>query len=175
MNEAFRHPEWKRLFDAICIMVAENSDKKVFSYEELEMLAGIDIRTSRGRKQFERFNRECRSNLNIHWENVREKGYRIVESTEHAMCATRRIKKASKQLKRGKHIAESTDLSKLTTEQVKAVTLVAACIGILNQNLQENTKAIKKLANVMEQPKLIEKAIVDSTLEQFKVKEEMTH
>lgn len=168
MKEIFTHPEWKRLFEAICTMTIENQEKKFFSYDELQKLGGIDIRTSRGRQQFERFNKECRSNLNLHWENVREKGYRIVEAAEHALCATRRIKKASKQLKRGKHIAESTDLSKLTQEQVHGVTLVAACIGYISQNLQENTKAIKKLANSMQHPRLIEKAIEDSTLEQFK-------
>ena len=171
MEEAYRSPEWKRLFDKFCEVVATGSEQKVWTYEELEGMAGLDIRTPRGRQQFERFNRECRENLSLHFENVRTVGYRIVEASEHALCATRRIKKAKKQLKRGKHIAQATDITKLTAEQVNAVTLVAACIGTLTNELDKNTKAIKKLANVINQPKLLDNAIGDKTLEQFAPKE----
>ena len=50
------HPEWKQLANKIEPWVAVT---ELFTYEVLESLAGIDIRSSRGRSQFllERFRR----------------------------------------------------------------------------------------------------------------------
>lgn len=171
MQNTYPHPEWKRLFEKIGNIIQEGNHEKTFTYKELNELAGINIKSSRGRQQFERFNKECRSVLNVHWENERNVGYRIVEASEHAKCAVKRAKKARKQMKKGKYILEATQLEKLTEEQKKINLTMISIFGALNQQLEIQNKGLYRIAAAIESPKMIDHKIIDSTLEIFNKKE----
>lgn len=162
------HPEWKELFKQIGDQINENPDKKLYLYDELTKIAGINIQSSRGRQQFEHFNRECRKLLNIHWENVRSKGYRIVKASEHAKCAVNRIKKAGKQMKKGKHIIEATALEKLTETQKSKNLMLMSIFGTIVEHIRTQSVAMQKIACAIESPKMIDEKVIDETLKMFK-------
>lgn len=171
MQNTYPHPEWKRLFNGINKIIQEGNHEKHFTYKELNEISGINITSPRGRQQFERFNEECRSVLNIHWENERNVGYRIVEASEHAKYAVNRAKKAKKQMKKGKYILEATQLEKLTEEQKKINLTMISIFGALSQQLETQNKGLYKIAAAIESPKMIDHKIIDSTLEMFNKKE----
>ena len=175
MGETYKHPEWKQLFEIIGQRILSTPHKRIYLYEELQKIAGIDIRTPRGRQQFERFNRECRSVLGVHWENVRNEGYRIVEASEHANCSMSRVKKAGKQMKKGKHIIDSTDLAQLSDRQKSMNLMMRSCFNVFVEQMKEHSKALKKIACAIESPKLLDQKTVDATLELFKPKENSKH
>jgi hypothetical protein len=171
MQNTYPHPEWKRLFQKVSEVLQEGNHENIFTYKELNEMAGIDIKSPRGRQQFERFNKECRSILSIHWENERNVGYRIVEAYEHAKCAVKRAKKAKKQMRKGKYILEATQLEKLTEEQKKINLTMISIFGAINQQLEIQSKGLSKIAAAIESPKMIDHKVIESTLEIFDRKE----
>src|SRR5262245_22110957 len=102
---AHPHPEWKRLAEEIQPLL---ETCKAFSYELLQALAGIDIRTMRGRAQFERFRRYALDEWGLWFECERRQGYRAVDVAETPACAMQRMRRAKRQNARALAIAVKT-------------------------------------------------------------------
>lgn len=146
------HPEWKRLLAEAAPLVTDG--KSDFSYEELNRLAGVDIRTSRGRQQFHRFAKAALKQWSVHFECVRNQGYRIVRTEQHAICASKRVKRAKRQLRRGRDIAVHTKIEELSAEQRRNHELVLAGIGAVLHQVSQQEQAIRKVAAAVETKQL---------------------
>jgi hypothetical protein len=168
MENTFQHPEWKRLFSVVSERMITAPAKRLYTYSELAEISGIDIRSSRGRRQFELFNQECRKVLNVHWENAWNTGYRIVEAAEHSACAVKRTKQAGKKIKKGKQIADATPLDKLTQEQMSTNLILRGMLATLVEHMKEQNASMKKIAHAMEAPKMVEHKTIKDTLALFK-------
>lgn len=165
-----KHPEWKRLLDEVTTRVTENPDKRLFTYEELESMAGIDIRSIRGRQQFDRFAQESEKILSLSWANVMNVGYRIIEAHEHATYGVKRVQRARKQLKRGKNTVDCTPLEKLNDAQKTATLAMQSFIRTLGEYVRKETRKAIKTAHAIENERLL----VDKTIEHFMPKNEDT-
>jgi hypothetical protein len=164
-----KHPEWKRLLDEIKPLLG---DKRDWEYAELSAVAGVDIRSNTGRKQFLRFRREASKLWNIWFENVRGKGYRIVKGAEHAGCSVRRAKAGRRRFKDARMIAANCRLEELTDQQKFHNTLLVHGYDLVLTALGKQTREIQRLAAVIESPKLLEaQTVVDrmTELKQAKV------
>lgn len=173
MQQVHQHPEWKRLLEELTNRMSKDPDKRLYLYAELQEMAGIDIRTPRGRQQFDKFVRKCEKVLNISWANVMGVGYRIIEPNEHATYGVKRVQKARRQLKRGKDTLDCTPLEKLTDEQKTLTLSMQAFVKTLTEYVKgETTKAIKA-AYVIENQKML----LGTTVNEFlpKTDEVKTH
>ena len=145
------HPEWKRLVANIEPLLGTRSE---FSYDELAELAGIDVRTPRGRAQLTRASRAILERWNKHLEVMRSKGYRIVDASEHGTCASRRVRRGRRQLQNAKRIVEHTDLSKLDAAQRSQNLLLGAALGSILHTVKSVDQNVKKLAAYIQQQQL---------------------
>lgn len=113
-NGPYRHPEWRRLYDALAPRLVEDL---MLPYEELSALAGINIRSARGRAQFLRFRDEVLTVQNLYFDNVYNKGYRVVFPKEHITCSFKQLERGRRRIRRAGEILEHTRFDRLTHEQ----------------------------------------------------------
>jgi len=97
MTQTNPHPEWKRLKAAIETLLPI---KQKFSYAELRELAGVDIQSSRGRRQMLTFQRQALKDWGIWFECDRGNGYYVTAGDEHPGCATKRLDRGRRQTRR---------------------------------------------------------------------------
>lgn len=143
-EQLFRHPEWKRLYDAMLPLI--ESGKREFSYDELtELLGGLDARGDRGRAQFRRFAREILRDRNIHFECSIQQGYRIVAANEHAPASMRQVQRAKRRLRQAKTIAVHTDLDELTPGEQKILTDLHVRFAMLEAHVSKEVREVRKL------------------------------
>jgi len=160
-----RHPEWKRLYDAITPVL---STKVEWSYEELSAFAGVDIRTSRGRKQFDKFRKHALRNLQVWFDVVRTRGYRIVQQREHGSVAHNKLRRAKRQTAYSVLVSINTKLEELTEQQRQSHLAIMAAGGHLLNEMKKTTRETRKLAAAIDTPKL---SAVDEQLKHFGKKE----
>ena len=156
------HPEWKRLVANLEPLLNVKSE---FSYSELAELAGVDVQTTRGRSQLIRASREILQRWDKHLEVVRCKGYRVVDAAEHGICASRRVRKARRQLQTAKRIVEHTDLSSLSVSQKSQNLLLGAALGSILQSVKSVDRNVKKLAAYIQQAELPSAEQVERTVQ----------
>lgn len=135
-----RHPEWKRLAAEIQPLLETT---KAFSYELLKALAGIDIRSSRGRQQFDRFRRHALDEWGLWFECERTEGYRIVDVAETPGCSVQRMRRAKRQNVKALAIAVKTRDEGASPEVQSARRQLAASLGALMLATENETKKIR--------------------------------
>lgn len=144
-----RHPEWKRLYDALCPTL---SSDQLWSYEDLSSAAGIDIRSLRGRQQFLRCRDEVLKNHGWWFENVRGKGYRVVKPDEQpqssmrlVQAGKRRIRKAGKVNGYAKIELMSAEVARASADmQVRFAALTKQIGGIVRESRRQLAEAEPK-------------------------------
>lgn len=139
------HPEWRRLLEALTPEL-EIGQRRLFGYEELNTLAGIDVRSSKGRRQFLRFAREALLKYSTHFENVRNQGYRTVEPNEHGGCAVGRVKRARRQMRNAGRIAKNVQWEKLNANMITMHTDLIARIAMLTKTIGDTLRPLHKIA-----------------------------
>lgn len=146
-EQVHAHPEWKRLIEALSLKLEIG---KVYTYDELNELAGVDIRSNRGRRQFFHFAREILERESLHFENVRAEGYRVVHPKEQGSCAIRRVASARRKLKHGGQISSHVRGDMLSPEARAIAIDLSMRIARLEQVVVGQTKEIKRLARGVE-------------------------
>ncbi len=135
------HPEWKRLAAEIQPLLAQER----FTYEELATLAGVDVRTSRGRQQFDRFRKHALNEWGVWFECDRTKGYRVTAPVDHPGCAMARVRRGRRQMKNALSIAVKTDERGATGAVIAAKRQIASSLGAILQAATLEAKKIRPL------------------------------
>lgn len=148
-SRTYRHPEWKRLYDALAPRLDSG---QFYDYEALAELAGLDIRSSRGRGQFLRFAREVLDTMQLHFENVRNEGYRVVKAQEHGACAHKQVVMGRRRVKQAARIATNTRIAELTADQCKALADTQCHIASLEATMRSREARIKRAVNQLGPP-----------------------
>jgi hypothetical protein len=141
ISKAHAHPEWKRLYEELRSRVEAG---QLWTYEELKELAGIDIRTSRGRQQFHRFAKEVLDALDLHFECERTKGYRVVKPNEQATYSLARVRRGQRQVKQAFRIVTHIRLDQMTPTERTLNANVAAHTGRILQQLSSEGRLLRK-------------------------------
>ena len=115
-GSAYRHPEWKRLYDYLEPILAVGM---TVSYPEIEAWMGLDARTPKGRAQFLRCKREVLLRLNLYFQNIPRMGYRIVEANEHVTSSRGQLDRGRRRIQEGVRILVHTRVEKLTSQQAQ--------------------------------------------------------
>jgi len=106
-------PEWRLLYDAI---LEQAEFGQVIPYDQLDAVLGR--RFTDNRSPLYRARREM-GDLRQRWlDAVPGTGYRVIEAHEHIAVAQRHKRRAKRQLGAMVHVAEVTDLARLTPEQL---------------------------------------------------------
>lgn len=106
-------PEWRLLYDAI---LERAEFGQVIPYDQLDAVLGR--RFVDNRSPLYRARREM-GDLRQRWlDAVPRTGYRVIEAHEHIALAQRHKRRAKRQLGAMVHVAEVTDLARLTPEQL---------------------------------------------------------
>ena len=145
------HPEWKRLYEGLVPITQLGQEYK---YALLSDLAGVNVRSARGRRQFKRCAREILLTHQVHFENVRNEGYRAVLPVEHSGCALNRMKRARSRLRDGIQILTNTQLDKLTDGARRAHADLTARHAKLLVLHGEEIKGARKLVAEVQQRRL---------------------
>ncbi len=136
------HPEWKQLANKIEPLVAVT---ELFTYEVLESLAGIDIRSSRGRSQFERFRRYALEEWGLWFECVTSCGYRITKDDEIPTSSLQRMKRGRRQFAKSLAIAVRAKEDGVPDAVIAARRQLSASLGALLQATEAEAKKIRPL------------------------------
>ena len=145
------HPEWKRLFESTAPLAEPG---RFFSFDELSELAGIDIRSPRGRQQVIKFRRHLLVERELWLENEFNRGYRIVNPRDHGNCATRQFAKARRRIRLGTAIVSHVRLEELSDEERKANADILVRLARIEATVRETHAEIRKIAANTIQPRL---------------------
>jgi len=168
MDQQFHpHPEWKRLFTAVSPRVETQTE---WTYRELSEMAGIDIRSPKGRQQFYRFQKEMLLTLQLCWEVVYGRGYRIIPAHETGIAVTKRVRSSGRRLKKAGMIGRNVRHDQLSREQLAAHHELLSKVAAIHQAVTETKREVRKLALAMEQPKL---SVVEQIIESIRSKEKL--
>jgi hypothetical protein len=140
-STVYLHPEWKRLLDAL---YSKLEPDQFYSYQELGQLAGVDIQSTRGRHQFLRFAREVLVRLQLHLENVRAQGYRVVMANEHAECSHRQFRMARRKVQRAGSIAGNTRIGLLSDGEHRLLVNTISRLSRLSTTMQDVDRGMQK-------------------------------
>jgi len=140
-----RLPEWKRLFDSILPLIA--AGQKTFSYDVLEELAGLDIRSDRGRLQFYRFRKEVLKEHSLWFENISGFGYTIVPPEDQPKAAYKRVGHARRKVAMAKHINGLVRIEQMTPDQRAFQAATAAVLHELSRAFYTAGKNFRIEAN----------------------------
>jgi hypothetical protein len=147
LNETptIRYPEWKQLYDSILPLIA--AGQKTFGYDVLESLAGLDIRSDRGRLQFYRFRREMLKEHSIWFENISGFGYTVVPPEDQPKAAFKRVGHARRKVAMAKAINGLVRTESLTTDQRAFQASTAAVLHELSRAFYSAGKRFRIAAN----------------------------
>jgi len=151
MENVYRHPEWKRLYDSLLPLLVVNH---VFDYDTIHGLMDADPRTGRGRRQFYRCAVEIAKDRQFQFECVRDVGYRVVADSENPGRMNNRIGRARRRLKAAKFIGENTNFGALTSQQRAALVDILARNGRMVEMLSEERKQITAVISNSHPPRL---------------------
>jgi hypothetical protein len=136
------HPEWKRLAKELEPLVATT---RFFTYEVLAALSGIDVRTSRGRGQFQRFRKFALAEWGLWFECEIKRGYRVAEDDEIPSSAMRRMQRGRRQFGKSLAIAVRTKEDGVPDAVIAARRQLSASLGALMQATDQEAKKIRPL------------------------------
>lgn len=145
MGQTYRHPEWKRLLDGIGPLI--DGGETNFSYDVLADLAGIDIRTPRGRQQFYKFRAEIQKTHRLWFENQPNFGYTVIEPQAHAKAAQRRVKQGKRKVGLAKDIVDYVQDEKLTEQQRLTHVAYAAVLSELSRTFLSMSRKLATAAS----------------------------
>lgn len=131
MGQVYKHPEWKRLKEAIEPLLDQG--QTIFSYDELAAMAGIDIRTPRGRGQFYKFRAAIQQERRLWFECQANFGYMVIEPDQHVGASQRRVKQGKRKVAMARKIVDFTRDEKLTPEQRVARVAYQAVLSELSK------------------------------------------
>ena len=112
--EVTRYPEWRQLTKLIEPLLQTRTQ---FSYDELEELAGVDIRSDRGRHQFYKFRREALKQWRIWFENIPAFGYAVIPASDQPKAAVKRVGQARRKVSMARAINALVRVEEMTPEQ----------------------------------------------------------
>ena len=139
------HPEYKRLLESIKPLL--DGGKTEFGYEELEKLAGVDIRSVRGRNQWQRFRWKALDAWGVWFEFATGKGYYVAPIGEHPACAKGRIRRGERQVRKGGAIAAKTiNPPDTPPDIVRMKCQIAASAGVILQVARAEKRKQRELS-----------------------------
>jgi len=147
MSDLLKLPEWKQIYQRMKNLLPE---KQFFTYLELNEIAGIDVQSERGRKQFLRFRNEALWDWQVWFENMPGKGYRVIAAAEHGRASNVYRARAARRMAMACEILMNTDIAKLSPEQQAAHTHLVSCAGSIMQALTAQTKEVRTSSVAME-------------------------
>ena len=115
IGQVSRYPEWRELYDRALPLIL--GGQTAFEYAELDALAGLDIRSDRGRGQFYRFRRELLKVHQLWMENVPKSGYIVIEAKDQPNSAYKRVGAARRKVTMANAINSNIRIEDLTPEQ----------------------------------------------------------
>ncbi|PWT72765.1 MAG: hypothetical protein C5B60_09095 [Chloroflexi bacterium] len=118
-----------------------------FSYEVLAELAGIDIRSARGRSQFYKFRFEIQKSRRIWFENQPNFGYVVIPADEHIKASKRRVREGDRKVQLAKNIAAYVQDEKLTPEQRVAHAAYSAVLSQLSKTFLSMSRKLETAAS----------------------------
>ncbi|HXA25631.1 MAG TPA: hypothetical protein VNW90_25410 [Acetobacteraceae bacterium] len=145
MGQTYRHPEWKRLLDGIGPLLDRGETN--FSYEVLGELAGVDIRTPRGRQQFYKFRAEMQQARRLWFENQPGYGYTVIEPQAHIKASQRRVKQGKRKVGLAKDIVDYVQDEKLTQEQRVTHVAFSAVLSELSKTFLSMSRKLATAAS----------------------------
>lgn len=151
MPNVHRHPEWKRLYDELATKLEPGQE---WSYKILQELAGIDIRTTRGRHQFLRCREEVLKKLGWWLENVRDKGYRVIHPNEQPEAGLRRVRQGQRRIRKGSKINAHARIDLMGAEFARVSTDMQVRLAILESQVRGVVKEQRKQIGEVESKRL---------------------
>lgn len=146
-----RHPEWKRLYDELATKLEPGQE---WPYPTLQEFAGIDIRTTRGRKQFLRCRDEILVKIGWWLENVKGKGYRVIHPNEQPQAGLRRVQYGKRQIRKGGKINAHARIDLMGAEFARVSTDMQVRLAILESQVRSVIKEQRKDIGGAEQKRL---------------------
>ena len=140
------YPLWKELYEKYKDMEYGG----FISYRELSNCIDVDIKEKR--YIFDRFKREMLRSQDKAFECVMNKGYRVVQPSEHTRLACREIKRAERRTRQGVEYALHVPFNMLDDREKAQLTLVANRIQSVHASLIGESKSIKSVAINYELP-----------------------
>lgn len=138
------YPPWKQLYSKIAEDVQPGD---LYDYDRLQELMGLDPRNIAGRGQVLRFAKELLTERNLHMENERNIGYRVVAANEHVKCSLSQVKRARRRVAKAGKILAHTRMGDLTdAERTKHVDLQARFLRLAETMATESRRARRVLA-----------------------------
>jgi hypothetical protein len=138
------YPEWKQLLASIEPLL---ETKKEFTYDELRELAGIDVRTDRGRQQFYKFRRVALSSWNIWLENIPGTGYIVIPASDHPKAAVKRVWSARRKVRLARAINELAKREEMTSTQLLLHAQTAALLEDIAQTFNTTGRKLAAVAS----------------------------
>jgi len=145
------HPEWRVLFEQLADRLEPG---QFLPYEELKRIAGIDIRTTRGRQQFFRFAKELLEQKQLHLENQRNEGYTVAYPSQHAKCSQKQIRKGQRRMRHALAIATEVRTEQLGPMEMRVLTDVQERLSRMLFSFSGEVKAIKAEITALERRRL---------------------
>jgi hypothetical protein len=140
-----RYPEWKTLTDRIGPLLDQG--QSIFTYTELTELAGIDIRSSRGRQQFYRFRNHILRERRLWFEVVIGDGYQVIPANDQPRSASRRLDQSRRKMRMAKAINTFVRLEEMSPEQRLAQSAMAAVLNNVGRAFLRASKDLKQVSN----------------------------
>src|SRR5215471_7924507 len=122
------YPEWRQLKTNIEPLLQE---KTQYSYDDLEKLAGVDIRSERGRQQFYKFRKQALRDWRVWFENAPGFGYVLIPASDQPKAAIKRVGSAKRKVKLAGAINSGTRTEALTPAQLALHAQMGALIADL--------------------------------------------
>lgn len=152
LTEGFHaHPESARLFNELASVLEPG---QLWSYQDLNAVAGIDIRTHRGRGQFYKFAKRVLLELKLHMECVPNKGYAVVKPNEHAICGLARAARAKRMVRKGLRITANARFDQMTESEAKENANLQVRLAALSGLMTKEVKAAQKEISGTQQKRL---------------------
>lgn len=144
------HPLWKEVFEKI----HEKPYDSIITYSELIKHAkGEDIRGEK-RYVFEKVKREMLRQDCKALENIRDKGYRIVQPNEHTRLTSREIKRAERRVRKGAELILHVDYDALSEKEKAQANIIATRVQTLAAVLVGENKSLKEITVKYQMPYL---------------------
>lgn len=151
--QTYRHPEWKRLEDALVPRLTEDV---VFTYEELSEMAGINVRTNNGRAHLYRCRKEILKTYGYWLACVPTLGYRIIKNSEVGQSMYGDAKRGLRVFKRGVAKGVLCRKDNLTREQLDHRNHITSGMAMIVSQIKQQRTSIRKAAVIMASPHIPE-------------------
>lgn len=137
-------PEWRIVYEDL---LADADFGRIVTYDELTEVLGRDFAINRA--PIYRARLEL-GDLRKRWlEAVPNKGYRVIEANEHLRIATAHKRKARRQMGLMVKLAEVTDLTRLTADEIAQFDTQTKVNWLLYSALVHHEKRIARIEEVL--------------------------